>query len=147
MKDVPFLPGLNYFPPFQRVLTMQTKQSASSGCFHIFLIIFPLKFSQDGEEMHPPPTSHQSFFCSEVLRFLKPPSYSPWDFWLLLKLKEPLYGMNFNTQEELIARVREQLKLMPKSVFLECFHKWTQKMCCNRWQLFLKELKNRRTII
>jgi histone-lysine N-methyltransferase SETMAR len=55
------------------------------------------------------------------------PDLAPCDFWLFPKLKEPLRGHNFETREELIAAVQEQLDNLPKSAFCECFAAWVRR--------------------
>lgn len=58
--------------------------------------------------------------------------------------------MNFETQQELIAGVREQLKLMPKAAFLGCFQKLIHRAekCVaiggHYVEKVWKELKNKR---
>lgn len=62
---------------------------------------------------------------------LKPPPYSldltTMQVLVVPEAKELLHGVNFETREELIAEVREQLKLMPTSAFWECFQKWIHR--------------------
>lgn len=83
------------------------------------------------KSMHAHQVIHWSFLHNQASWFwsLLPThkTLPPCKFWLLLKLKELLHGVNFEIREELIAEVREQLKLMPTSAFLECFQKWIHR--------------------
>lgn len=56
------------------------------------------------------------------------PDLAPCDFWLFPKVKEPLRGRDFESEEELTAAIDEVLGSIPNSDFADCFNKWFELM-------------------
>lgn len=74
----------------------------------------------------------QEFLAASGINVLEPPPYSPdlapCDFWIFPKLKEPLRGKTFETEEEIEAAVKEQLDLLEKADFEQCFQRWIHRL-------------------
>ena len=73
-----------------------------------------------------------NFIADSGIDLLTPPAYSPdlapCDFWLFPKLKEPLRGKLFETREDLVSAVEEQLSLLKPEDFHQCFDRWIHRM-------------------
>ncbi|EFN84732.1 hypothetical protein EAI_10534, partial [Harpegnathos saltator] len=55
------------------------------------------------------------------------PDLAPCDFWLLNKLKRPLWGHRFDSIEEIKAESKKVLKAIPEKDFSDCFEDWKKR--------------------
>ena len=52
------------------------------------------------------------------------PNLAPSDFWLLPKLKRPLWGTRFESIDEIKAESTKALMAIPEKYYLACFDDW-----------------------
>ena len=51
---------------------------------------------------------------------------APADFFLFPKLKTPMKGKRFATIEEIKGKLKEELLVIPKTMFQKCFEDWNK---------------------